>query len=496
MTSLVPNATLPLDFTPRPAAPEPDATPTRKPANEGPRTLSVGELDRAIKRSLDVAFEPVVWVGGEVSGARPATSGHLYFCLKDEREEASIDAVVYKTNATPRMRALIVDGARVRMRGKPTFWAPRGKLQFIADRVEPAGRGALLEALERLKAKLAQEGLFAAERKRRLPAEPRVVGVVTSASGAAMHDVCRVAFRRGGVRLLLAPALVQGAGAAESIVAALSALQRVRGVDVIILGRGGGSSEDLAAFNEEIVVRAVASCRVPIVSAVGHETDVSLSDFAADARAATPSQAAELVVPDARARRAALAQSQTRLRRAMLARLTQARSRAAAAQRSLGDPRLALAGSQQLLDDLSSRLSAAARGGMARRREVVGRQAHRLALVHPAARIARELSAIHRIEGKLAAVARRCLSAEEKRLARFGEKLDAMSPLKVLGRGYAIATRADGRAVRERTDVLPGDRITVRASRARLVADVVAVDGEADGETGDAVPPRRGGAAP
>jgi exodeoxyribonuclease VII large subunit len=172
-------------------APPPPPAPTTAAPAEPPRVLSVGELDRVIKRSLDERFAQPVWVEGEVTGARPAPSGHLYFCLRDEKEEASIDVVMYRANITPRARALVADGARVRMRGKPDYWAPRGKLQFVADRAAPAGRGAILEALERLKTKLHAEGLFAEDRKRPLPAEPRIVGVVTSAGGAAIHAAWR-----------------------------------------------------------------------------------------------------------------------------------------------------------------------------------------------------------------------------------------------------------------------------------------------------------------
>ncbi|HEY6463038.1 MAG TPA: exodeoxyribonuclease VII large subunit, partial [Polyangiaceae bacterium] len=343
------DGSLTFDFTARkPPAPPPP---------EEPRPLTVGELDRAIKGTLDQGFVSPVWVEGEVADCRPAPSGHLYLCLKDEKEEASIDVVVYRSNVTPRMRGLCVDGARARIRGRPTFWAPRGRLQLVADRMQPAGRGALLEALERLKAKLAAEGLFAAERKRPLPAEPRIVGVVTSPTGAVIHDVCRVAFRRGGARILLAPAQVQGIGAVESICRAIAALQRVRGVDVIVLGRGGGSADDLATFNEEPVVRAVASCRVPVVSAVGHDVDVTLVDFAADARAATPSQAAEMVVPDRRSRAELLRRTQMHLARAMRTRLAEDRVSLVHASRRLGDPRLAIAAHQQSLDEREARLA-------------------------------------------------------------------------------------------------------------------------------------------
>ena len=179
---------LTFDFTA--PAPEPaEAKKPAKPGGDGPRALSVAELDRAIRESLELSFDLPVWVEGEVTGARPAPSGHLYFCLKDEKEDASIDAVIYRTNLTARGRALLKDGARVRLRGRPTFWAPRGRLQLVADKVEAVGRGAILEALERLKEKLAAEGLFAAERKRALPTEPRIIGVVTSPTGAAIHDV-------------------------------------------------------------------------------------------------------------------------------------------------------------------------------------------------------------------------------------------------------------------------------------------------------------------
>ncbi len=182
----------------------------------------MAELDRAIRGALEDGFPRDVWVEGEVTGARPAASGHLYFSLKDEKEDASIDVVMYRSSVTPRMRPLCVDGARVRLRGRPTLWVPRGRLQLVADRLQAAGRGALLEAIERLKAKLAAEGLFAPERKRPLPGEPRIVGVVTSATGAVIHDVCRVAFRRGGARVLLAPAQVQGSLAVESICRAIA----------------------------------------------------------------------------------------------------------------------------------------------------------------------------------------------------------------------------------------------------------------------------------
>jgi exodeoxyribonuclease VII large subunit len=465
------DSTLSFDF----SAPAPPNPPPKPPADE-PRVLSVAELDRAIKGSLEDAFSAPVFVEGEVSGARAAPSGHLYFGLKDEREEAAIDVVMYRSSITPRMRTLCVDGARVRLRGQPTFWAPRGRLQFVADRMQAAGRGALLEALEKLKSKLAAEGLFAPERKRALPSEPRIVGVVTSPTGAAIHDVCRVAFRRGGGHILLAAAQVQGAGAVESICRALAQLQRVRHVDVIVVGRGGGSADDLGAFNEEAVVRAVAMCRVPVVSAVGHDVDVTLVDFAADARAATPSQAAEMVVPDRAAQRELLRRTDLHLVRAMRARLGVDHVAIARVARRLSDPRLAIAAHQQTLDDRVARLVACARGSIARRRDVISRAQHRLAFLHPQAIVARERAEVVRLHHKLGALWGASFDRRAGALRHATARLDALSPLKVLARGYAIATRDDGLAVRAAGDVGAGDAIHVRVSGARIDAKVTQVE--------------------
>ncbi|OJY17235.1 MAG: exodeoxyribonuclease VII large subunit [Myxococcales bacterium 68-20] len=470
------------------------------PARAEPRVLSVAELGRAVGRSLERSFASELWVEGEVSGARPASSGHVYFSMKDENEEAAIDVVLYRSQVTPRGRALIKDGARVRVRGKPTYWSPRGKLQFVGDRVEPTGKGALLEALEKLKEKLRAEGLFAPERKRPLPHDPRVIGVVTSASGAVIHDVCKVAFRRGGARILLAPALVQGAGAAESIRRALKMLQRVEEVDVIVVGRGGGSQDDLLAFNDEQLVRDVAACRVPVVSAVGHEVDVTLVDFAADARAATPSQAAEMIVPDTVARRRLLEERFGRLRRAMHARIAEDRVVTGRLAQSFGDPRLLIASAQQRVDEHVMRLGRILSKRLAREKEAASRLGARLGAAHPRERIARDrarasevssrLTAAMRAEirdqgdrasalaGRLDALAPRLVRDRTDQVASLAGRLDAMSPLKVLARGYAIVTRSsDGRAVRAAGEVVPGDALHVRVADGAFEAQVTGVTG-------------------
>ena len=487
-----PSSSLPFDFT---ARAEPEPRPATAPDPRAPAALTVGELDRVIKRSLDASFESPVWVEGEVTGARPgggATSGHLYFGFKDEREDASIDVAIYKTNVTPRLRAMVKDGARLRLRGRPSFWAPKGRLQLVADRGEPVGRGALLEALERLKARLAAEGLFDADRKRPIPKDPRVIGVVTSKTGAVIHDICKVAFRRGGARVLLAPALVQGAGAGASMRRAMMDLSRVAKVDVIILARGGGSTDDLSAFNEEELVRAVADCRVPVISAVGHEVDFTLTDFAADARAATPSQAAEMVVPDVAARKQALEHSTARLRRAMQARLADGARRLAIARRELGDPRLALASFQQTLDDRVVRLEAGGRRPLARAAYRLLVLDRRLARVHPSVRLAHQGHNLASLTTRMETRVRAIVAERERRLGELAAALDAMSPLKVLARGYAIATTSAGRAVRRAEDVGVGDPIDVRVAHGRLAACVTAVFPEGGGEGGTVETPGDG----
>ncbi|CAN5302491.1 exodeoxyribonuclease VII large subunit [soil metagenome] len=444
---------------------------TMRPERPEPTIMSVGDLARALGGSLNRAFPMSVFVEGEVVGARPASSGHMYFAIKDETEDASMDVVAYRTSLTPRGRAAVKDGARVRVRGKPTFWAPRGRLQFVADRIEAVGQGAILEAIEILKEKLTKEGLFAPERKRKLPLDPRVIGVVTSAGGAVIHDVVKVAKRRGGARILLAPAQVQGQGAAQSVLRALRALARVDEVDVIIVGRGGGSFDELLTFSDEALVRGIAACRVPVISAVGHEVDVTLSDFAADARAATPSQAAEMCVPDRAAKRRELVHLHERLVRATRSHLREGRAELDRAMRLLGDPRLVLAAWQQRVDDHQTRLEALVENVISTRRGEIATLRHRLVAQSPAVVLERERAQATRLDARLNVVFDRRITRDRSRLRGYAERLDAMSPLKVLSRGYAIATK-NGRAVRSANEVHPGDAIDVRVHEGSFRARV------------------------
>ncbi len=446
----------------------PEATqPETKPAE---RVLTVGELDRGLKLLLERRTEGIL-VGGEVSALKEHVSGHTYFTLRDERADAAIDCVMYRS-APARARKLLADGARIVVRGKVTFYPPRGRVQLVVDNARPAGRGALLEALEKLKQKLAAEGLFAPERKRPLPLEPRAIGVVTSAHGAALADIVRVSFRRGPARLVVAPAPVQGVGAGALLARALRLVVKHPNVDVVILGRGGGGVDDLAVFSDEELVRAVAACPVPLVAAVGHEIDVTLVDLAADVRAATPSQAAELVVPDARSRLALAEQLRVRATRAM---------------------RRLLAERQQRLDDFDGDIRRHAEQALSGRRHALQRLERRLAARHPAAVLASARAAIVPLERRLvragrAAVAeprahladldarlpaamRGVLADAGLELARSAAKLDALSPLAVLSRGYALAKKKDGRLVRDPSDVEVAEEIELRVARGTI--DVV-----------------------
>jgi exodeoxyribonuclease VII large subunit len=441
--------------------------------------VGVAELDRRLRRAVEAA-SGTYWVEGEVGSLKRAPSGHCYFNLKDGDEDATIECVMYRFDAQRALRHLN-EGAKIQLLGRATVWAPRGRLQFVAQRVRPAGRGSLLLALEELKNKLGAEGLFEAARKRPLPSDPRVVGVVTSAAGAAFHDIRTVAFRRGGVRLVLSPALVQGEGAPESLLAALENIERYPGIDVVIIGRGGGSGEDLMAFNDESVVRRIARLRVPVVSAVGHEQDVSLSDLVADARAATPSQAAEMVVPDAVARRASLLRGFAALERAMLGRLFGLRAQVDRRRARLGDPRLVVAERQRDLDEFRARLFRRMERGLKRRAQASSGLQARLFARHPREVIAARRARLSPLGARLIGAFRLRLGFCREQLSAEAARLNALSPLAVLGRGYAIVWSRDGSVLRRAADARAGQLLSIRLGEGALdvsVSNVLAAEEE------------------
>lgn len=360
-------------------------------AARSPAVLTVSELNHRLRTTLEGGFSSV-WVSGEISNLRVPASGHVYFRLKDA--QAQIAAVMFRSSAA-RVRFQPRDGMEVLVRGRVSIYEARGDVQVYVDAMEPQGIGSAQLALQQLKEKLAAEGLFAAERKRPLPAWPVTVGVVTARTGAAVHDiVTTLRARLPAVRILLRPVTVQGAQAGPDIVAALRDLEEDGSADVVIVGRGGGSVEDLWAFNEERVARAIAACRIPVVSAVGHEIDVTLADLVADARAATPTAAAALVTPDSAAVRARLQRTARALRVAAAAVVAREREYLSSVVRQLRDPRARMRAQRLRIDELGERARRAAESGV---------------------RFARE------------------------RARRGAERLHALSPLAVLQRGYAIA---------------------------------------------------------
>ena len=437
---------------------------------EGPRVYSVSELTRELKAILEGRF-PSVLVKGEVSNLRAPSSGHLYFTLKDA--DACIDAVLFRTEAR-RLRFAVRNGLSLVARGRLAVYEPQGRYQLVCDMVEPLGAGALQIAYEQLKERLQKEGLFEAARKRKLPFLPRRIAVVTSPSGAAVHDFLRVLHRRyPNLPVLIVPARVQGEGAAQEIARGIVRAAKQPRVDVVVIARGGGSLEDLWAFNEEVVARALCGCPVPTVSAVGHEVDFTIADLCADVRAPTPTAAAELIARVKDELSADLSQRRARLWRAMRgqlerkhAHLDKLRGRVADPRRLIGDRKLHLDRARQRLEDaLHDRLEARAQALRALR--------DRLQAQHPRERLRRLEREVARLEQKLKTLAARALAARRHRFEGLTARLDALSPLKVLARGYAVAFDPRGHALFKSSQVQPGDRVRVRLHEGELSAEVV-----------------------
>ncbi len=402
------------------------------------RPLTVEALVRAASLLLEEKLG-AVWVEGEVSSLKSPGSGHIYFTLRDRRSQ--IAAVMWRSTAQ-RLRFRLEEGQRFLVRGKLSIYPEQGRCQLYVDAIEPAGLGAAALALEQRKQRLAAEGLFDPARKRRLPRMPARVGVVTSPTGAAVRDVIRAIERRFPTPILIAPTRVQGDGAAQDIVEAIHRVASAPGVAVVIVGRGGGSQEDLSAFNDEGVVRAIATCRVPVISAVGHEIDVTLADLAADARAATPTAAGELAVPDRAALKEELGGLTVRLGREARHAFARVRARLERLAGRVGDPRVVVAARRQRLAAFDKRLVA----------------------LHPRARLGANRAAVDALSGRAAAAVRAALAGRQRGLERGAAGLDAMSPLRVLDRGYAIARLPDGTVVASVAAVAPGDDLSVRVA--------------------------------
>lgn len=433
---------------------------------------SVSRLNREVRQLLERGMV-ALWVEGEVSNFSQPASGHWYFTLKDRN--AQVRCVMWRTNHlglsfTPRAGQAVV--ARVRV----TLYEAKGDYQLSVERLEEAGLGALKREFDRLKEKLAAEGLFALERKRKLPRVPQRIGVVTSPTGAAIRDILHVLARRfPPAAVLVYPAPVQGAAAAPGVVAALALASARRECDVLILTRGGGSMEDLWAFNDERVARAIVACSVPVVSGIGHEIDFTIADFAADVRAPTPSGAAELVVPDSAACLATVSRTANRLSVAIVRELRAltARCTAATARLTVSDPRARLAQNQQRLDGLSQRLIGAVRSTLHDDVRRVTEAIAALTRISPEARVRDHCSRHALLTGRLQHAVRERLGAAEHRLGLAQRALHAVSPLATLARGFAAVTHAaDGTLVTQAAQVTAGEHIVAHFSDGRIRARV------------------------
>ncbi len=456
-----------------------DARDVPEPEDEGPET--VWSLTRRIRDLLEVEF-PQVWVVGQVSNLKRHSSGHVFFSLKDDR--ASVRCVVWRSDAD-RLPAEMADGLEVEVHGRLSVFPPQGTYQVYVRRVTARGVGRLEVAFRKMKERLQEEGLFAPERKRPLPRFPRTIGVVTSPTGAAVRDIIQVLGRRWPCgRIILAPSRVQGEGAAEEIAGGIQHLNRVGGVDVMIVGRGGGSLEDLWPFNTEAVARAIAASAVPVVSAVGHETDVSISDFVADARAPTPSAAAEMAAPDAREIAAGLDAALARIGRALGHRLDGLRQRLAMAERSRSfrHPEDLVLVRAQALEDLAGRLAGRVRQTAQAGRLRLEGAASRLAEQAPRARQAAAEGALRMAGHRLAAAGRTLLEYRWRaRLERLAGRLQDLNPDRVLARGYSRTVLArTGETLKRAADARPGDLLHTHLAQGDL-ASRVADDGAAQG---------------
>jgi len=427
------------------------------------KILTVSQVNALVAGMLGEYFSDV-WIEGEISNFRAYASGHLYFALKDEGSQ--LQAVCFRHSAQ-RLKFELEDGLQVVAHGRLEVYQPTGKYQVILDSIEPKGLGALQKAFEQLKRKLEKEGLFAPERKRPLPLLPRTVGIVTSPSGAAIHDMLRtLRLHKAQVKVLLYPAQVQGEGAAEQIAEGVAALCARPEVDVIIVGRGGGSIEDLWPFNEEVVARAISCSRVPVISGVGHETDFTIADFVADVRAATPTAAAQLVAKP-------WEELEVRLRDL--------------AGQLLGAAEQVLFEKQQAIEELTrhrafelmaahlaeldhkiERLAGAAEGAArARLRDAVAALTaldRSLNGLNPVARILRQKVALQALAARLEKPPLALLSRQNVRLGQAGARLDTLSPLASLGRGYSICLGPDGSIVSRIGQVEAGDGVRLRVS--------------------------------
>jgi exodeoxyribonuclease VII large subunit len=441
------------------------------------RVFTVRDLVATVRTALEREYTDV-WIGGEISNYRPAESGHVYFTLKDG--EAQLRVVMFRTQARL-LRFRPENGMEVLARGRVTVYESRGELQLIAEYLEPKSAGALQIAFEQLKAKLAAEGLFDSARKKTIPALPRCIGIVTSPRGAAIHDMLNVMRRRhANANLLIYPAQVQGEAAASEVAAGIRWFNQSRKVDVIVIARGGGSLEDLAAFNNEGLARVIFASKIPVISAIGHETDFTIADFVADRRAPTPSAAAEIVIAARQQLEDQIGSLARRLEHGIRYRLMLNRSRF----QDLGEHRAvmritdAIRRREQRLDDISARLLASERDSLHRYRRRLELAAVRVRH-HDLRRVFQSMQKdLESVAAQLPRAIKTRLFTHRARLDQAFARLDALSPLKILDRGYSVVFDAADRPVSDSGTVKVGDALSVRLAKGSLAAAVTRVNRE------------------
>lgn len=434
--------------------------------SEKTKIYTVSGLSEEIKSLLENHFD-FVWVEGEISNFRAPASGHFYMVLKDEK--AQIRAVLFRPQ-TRYLKFMPQDGMKVIVRGRVAIYEPRGEYQIILDYMEPLGVGALALAFEQLKKKLAAQGVFDQNVKKPLPFLPQRVAVITSPTGAAIRDFLKIIRRRfANLEIIVVPVKVQGEGAAAEMAAALELVNRELDVDVIVLTRGGGSLEDLWAFNQEELALAIRASRVPVVSAVGHEIDVTISDLAADLRAPTPSGAAELLVKEKETLKQQILQLQVRLQSGLQSDLASLKEKLRFLSKGLRDPRKKLADSWLRLDDLESRLGRMMAFAIMDRRRTLAAAERALLLYSPLKTISGFQQKIEFQNRTMAMMVVRKLKDCRMAMSMLQERLKAMSPMSVLGRGYSIARKLPERWVlRSSAQVSPGDRVGLRLAEGEL----------------------------
>ncbi|MBI9074454.1 MAG: exodeoxyribonuclease VII large subunit [Desulfatibacillum sp.] len=438
------------------------------------RIHTVSQLTAVIKSVLEDAL-PFVWVTGEISNLKMPTSGHYYFTLKDN--QAQIRSVMFKGHAR-NLKFVPEDGMNVVCLGRVAVYEPQGTYQVLVEHMEPAGVGALALAFEQLKARLAQEGLFNAEHKKEIPFLPRIIAVITSPTGAVIHDILRVlGYRFPNVHVQVWPVRVQGADSPDQIVSAFSQISAQNQADVIILARGGGSLEDMASFNSEAVGRAIFASEIPVISAVGHETDYTIADYVADRRAPTPSAAAEIAVPEYEGLELLLTEQVSRLKGALSLLIQKERDRFLNLKKRLPPPRRQVDDWRLRLDDYNGRVNHLLFRYLQGKRTEISTHLYKVNRLSPLHIIPNHKAILELRYGQIRSLIRQAVAANQAALKQARASLDALNPASILERGYSIARKIPGmEIVRKASNLSAGDEVEITLASGKVAAVIKSIE--------------------